>query len=282
MADAKEIYQAHPTSDEIAEVLARRLVATVGTLNEDGSIHQGPASTGRHLMVAAEGTARVLQGTQAQELNHRLRAKYIKPERWTGSIARGEGSMTSRWRSRRRSGDRGPDRPFTRRRRRSSPGTTRTPGWPTMRSHTARRGPSLPDAWWEHGHPTDGAAVSALAIPLALIVLLRAPSDARGACSGPSGACLGGWTWPAPLGRRHPFGTDNALHPRSCHPDDHADTPEVLRADPRRRGFRAGPHPDPKIHDEQAGGSTRLRALRRVARRGGCAPTQAAGWRVTL
>ena len=39
MADAKEIYQAHPTSDEIAEVLAGRLVATVGTLNEDGSIH---------------------------------------------------------------------------------------------------------------------------------------------------------------------------------------------------------------------------------------------------
>ena len=121
MADAKEIYQAHPTSDEIAEVLARRLAATVGTLNEDGSIHlayvlflheddrlyfetssvtrkagnaarrrwasmivQGPASTGRHLMVAAEGTARVLQGTQAQELNHRLRAKYIKPEALDG------------------------------------------------------------------------------------------------------------------------------------------------------------------------------------------------------
>ena len=35
-------------------------------------------------MVAAEGTARVLQGTQAQELNHRLRAKYIKPEALDG------------------------------------------------------------------------------------------------------------------------------------------------------------------------------------------------------
>ena len=35
-------------------------------------------------MVAAEGTARVLQGTQAQELNHRLRAKYINPEALDG------------------------------------------------------------------------------------------------------------------------------------------------------------------------------------------------------
>jgi hypothetical protein len=30
---------AHPTDGEIADVLAQRLVATVGTLNEDGSIH---------------------------------------------------------------------------------------------------------------------------------------------------------------------------------------------------------------------------------------------------
>jgi Pyridoxamine 5'-phosphate oxidase len=121
MADAKEIYRTHPTSDEIAQVLAKRLIATVGTLNEDGSIHlayviflheddrlyfetssvtrkaanaarrgwasmivQGTASTGRHLMVAAEGAASVLQGRQAQELNHRLRAKYIKPEALDG------------------------------------------------------------------------------------------------------------------------------------------------------------------------------------------------------
>jgi general stress protein 26 len=39
MADAEQVYRAHPTSDEIAEVLAQRLVAAVGTLNSDGSIH---------------------------------------------------------------------------------------------------------------------------------------------------------------------------------------------------------------------------------------------------
>jgi PPOX class probable F420-dependent enzyme len=116
MADAEQVYRAHPTSDEIAEVLAQRLVAAVGTLNSDGSIHlayvlflhddgrmyfetssvtrkarnaerrgwasmlvQGPASSGRSLMVAAEGTARVITGDEAQEINHRLRAKYFKP-----------------------------------------------------------------------------------------------------------------------------------------------------------------------------------------------------------
>jgi hypothetical protein len=45
---------------------------------------QGGASTGRSLMVSAEGTATVLQGAQAQALNHRLRAKYIKPEALDG------------------------------------------------------------------------------------------------------------------------------------------------------------------------------------------------------
>ena len=35
-------------------------------------------------MVSAEGTARVLDGAQAQALNHRLRAKYIKPEALDG------------------------------------------------------------------------------------------------------------------------------------------------------------------------------------------------------
>ena len=116
MADAGQVYRAHPTSGEIAEVLAKRLVATVGTCNRDGSIHlayvlflhqdgllyfetssvtrkvhnaerrgwasmivQGPASTGRSLMVTAEGTARVLRGAQAEQLNRRLRAKYIRP-----------------------------------------------------------------------------------------------------------------------------------------------------------------------------------------------------------
>jgi hypothetical protein len=42
-----------------------------------------------------------------------------------------------------------------------------------------------------------------------------------------------------------------------------------------------GPGSDPKIHDEQAGGSTGVAQRSRV-QAVGCAPTQAAGWRVTL
>ena len=40
-------------------------------------------------------------------------------------------------------------------------------------------------------------------------------------------------------------------------------------------------HPDPKIDGEQAGGSTGAAQRSRV-QAVGCAPTQAAGWRVTL
>ena len=117
MADATTVYGAHPTQEEIDEVLGQRRSAALGTLNEDGSIHltyvlfmheagrlyletssvtrksrnvsararatimvQGSASTGRSLMVAAEGIARVIQGSEAQAINHRLRAKYIRPE----------------------------------------------------------------------------------------------------------------------------------------------------------------------------------------------------------
>jgi len=113
--EAKRIYRARPTDAEVAELLAMRLVATVGTLNEDGSIHlanviflhedgrlyfetssvtrkarnakerghttmlvQGQASSGTGLMVAAEGDATVLTGSRAQEMNERLRAKYIR------------------------------------------------------------------------------------------------------------------------------------------------------------------------------------------------------------
>ena len=39
----------------------------------------GPRVDGRSLVVAGEGTARVLRGPEAHDLNHRLRAKYIKP-----------------------------------------------------------------------------------------------------------------------------------------------------------------------------------------------------------
>jgi PPOX class probable F420-dependent enzyme len=116
MADATTVYRAHPTQAEIDEVLGQRRSAALGTLNEDGSIHltyviflhedgrlyletasvtrkarnvaarpqasmliQGPASTGRSLMVAAEGSARVIEGAEAHAINHRLRAKYIRP-----------------------------------------------------------------------------------------------------------------------------------------------------------------------------------------------------------
>jgi hypothetical protein len=41
MADATQIYQVHPNPEEITDVLGKRLTATVGTLNEDGSVHLG-------------------------------------------------------------------------------------------------------------------------------------------------------------------------------------------------------------------------------------------------
>lgn len=117
MPNATEIYRSKPTPDEIADVLDQRVTATVGTLNEDGSIHlayviflhedgklyfetssvtrkarnvlnrpqatllvQGSASTGRGLMVAAEGSARVFDGPAAEAINHRLRSKYVKDD----------------------------------------------------------------------------------------------------------------------------------------------------------------------------------------------------------
>jgi PPOX class probable F420-dependent enzyme len=115
MSDAEQVYRARPDAGEIADVLAQRVVASVGTFNRDGSIHlayvifhhhdgkvyfetssvtrkarnaeragqasvlvQGRAATGRTLMVSLEGTARVLRGAEAHEANRRLRAKYIK------------------------------------------------------------------------------------------------------------------------------------------------------------------------------------------------------------
>jgi hypothetical protein len=117
MTRAHDIYRAHPTDEEIADVLGQRLTAAVGTLNEDGSIHlayviflfdgtrfffetasvtnkarnaaardqasimiQGTAATGRNLMVAAEGTPRVLIGDEAREVNHRIRTKYVEAD----------------------------------------------------------------------------------------------------------------------------------------------------------------------------------------------------------
>jgi len=143
MADARAVYRAHPTREEIDDVLAQRLSAAVGTINDDGSVHiafviflsedgrlyletssttrkarnaaarptatllvQGVAASGRHLMVAAEGAARVLSGAEAHAVNHRLRAKYIRPEA-LDAIDRAWGRLDdvaieitpSRWRS---------------------------------------------------------------------------------------------------------------------------------------------------------------------------------------
>jgi len=39
MTDARAVYRHHPTQSEIDAVLAKRLVATIGTVNEDGSVH---------------------------------------------------------------------------------------------------------------------------------------------------------------------------------------------------------------------------------------------------
>ena len=117
MATAREIYRAHPTQAEIDDVLGQRIVAALGTLNDDGSIHlayllflyedgrflfetssdtrkarnlaargtasvivQGRAATGRSLMVEAEGAARLVGVPEAHAANHRLRAKYILPD----------------------------------------------------------------------------------------------------------------------------------------------------------------------------------------------------------
>lgn len=117
MATASEIYRTHPTQDEITEVLAQRAIATIGTLNEDGSVHlayviflfedgrfrletssvtkkarnvaargkasiivSGRASTGRSLMVLAEGTARIVDAPESVELNRRILAKYVVPD----------------------------------------------------------------------------------------------------------------------------------------------------------------------------------------------------------
>jgi hypothetical protein len=117
MATARDIYRDRPTQAEIDDVLAQRLPAALGTLNDDGSIHltyllflfeddrffletssvtrkarniasrgiasiliHGTAGTGRSLMIEAEGSARLIPLPDAQGVNHRIRAKYIVPD----------------------------------------------------------------------------------------------------------------------------------------------------------------------------------------------------------
>jgi nitroimidazol reductase NimA-like FMN-containing flavoprotein (pyridoxamine 5'-phosphate oxidase superfamily) len=114
MSSATDVYRARPTDEEIADVLGQRIVAAIGTLNEDGSIHlayviflfedgrlwfetssvtrkarnaerrgtasflvHGTPASGRSVMVAGEGTATVLHGEEAKAVNRRIRTKYI-------------------------------------------------------------------------------------------------------------------------------------------------------------------------------------------------------------
>ena len=118
---AKSVYRAHPTDDEIAEVLGQRGIASMGTLNPDGSIHlayviflyadgkflvetssvtrkarnveergqatimvDGRTTGGRNVMVSAEGTARILHDTEARAANARVLAKYLRPDALEG------------------------------------------------------------------------------------------------------------------------------------------------------------------------------------------------------
>lgn len=116
--DPRRVYRAAATDVEIADLLEQPLVAAIGTLNEDGSIHlayvifvvedgrllfetasltrkarnaaaRGTATamvhgrargSGRSVMVSLEGRARVLTGEPARAVNHRIRAKYLVAE----------------------------------------------------------------------------------------------------------------------------------------------------------------------------------------------------------
>ena len=112
MEDARTVYLATPAPEEIADGLASRINATVGTLNEDGSIHlafvlflwheerfwfetssttrkvrnieRDPTASiaidGPGFMVLAEGTGRIVRGEQAATVNGMIRAKYLTPD----------------------------------------------------------------------------------------------------------------------------------------------------------------------------------------------------------
>ncbi len=118
MPTVREIYRTHPTQEEIADLLGQRNIAALGTLNEDGSIHltyviylfeddvfrvetasltrkarnvaaRGTASilvdgraesTGRSLMVEAEGTARIIGPPDSLPIADRVRARYLRPD----------------------------------------------------------------------------------------------------------------------------------------------------------------------------------------------------------
>jgi hypothetical protein len=121
MASATEVYRTHPTDAEIASVLEQREIATLGTLNPDGSIHlayviflhvdgrfwvetssvtrkarnlrERPTATllipgrvehARTVMVSVEGTGRILDGAEAQDRNRQVLAKYATDQALDG------------------------------------------------------------------------------------------------------------------------------------------------------------------------------------------------------
>jgi Pyridoxamine 5'-phosphate oxidase len=82
MADAEQVYRARPTAEEVADVLSRRVAAAVGTLNPDGTVHLAYVLFLHHdgrLYFETSSITRKARNAEAQELNHRLRTKYIKP-----------------------------------------------------------------------------------------------------------------------------------------------------------------------------------------------------------
>jgi len=85
MADAAQVYRDRPMEAEIADVLSQRLVATIGTVNPDGSVHLAyvifELRDGR---IYFETSSLTRKGSEAHEVNHRLRAKYIRPEALPG------------------------------------------------------------------------------------------------------------------------------------------------------------------------------------------------------
>lgn len=107
--DASDIYRTEAAPETIEEHLGRRIKATIGTLNADGSIHLAfvlflwedgklyfetasmtkkarnvaarPTASfaieGRGFMAMAEGVGRLIDGSDAHAINHRLRQKYL-------------------------------------------------------------------------------------------------------------------------------------------------------------------------------------------------------------
>jgi nitroimidazol reductase NimA-like FMN-containing flavoprotein (pyridoxamine 5'-phosphate oxidase superfamily) len=107
--DAGDVYLVQPAPEDIERHLERPITATIGTLNDDGSIHlafvlflwedgklyfetasmtkkarnvasrttASFAIEGKGFMAMAEGRARVIGGDEAHALNGRLRRKYL-------------------------------------------------------------------------------------------------------------------------------------------------------------------------------------------------------------